>query len=277
MTGHPSFPAAGCGRRIVAKLGGFFGPAMRIPALAFAVLLAIAGLAGQAQAQGYSRPAQRVISQAFAATGGSGWRLLRGWRETGVRDGVPYESWIDPVRYGLRIETQEADGLHIFGFNGQAVWRVMPSGAMTAVNDHEALAAARTEAFFAAGCWLFPGRFDARGDYVGVRRMRGRAYDVLRVQPWNGQPRELWFDQRSHLLARIVDPGAPRPAVQVSDYRKVGPVLVAFRYAPEGGGAGGLLVRQRETLAFTPSDRDLFSLNRPEALAKVQRGALSTR
>jgi hypothetical protein len=135
------------------------------------------------------------------------------------------------------------------------------------VNDHPALARARTTAFFEGGLYLFPGRFGAKGDYLGVRRKDGRAYRVVAVTPWNGRPRELWFDARTHLLARIVDrTGGRTQAMAVSDYRKVGPVRVAFRYAPEGGGP----VRQIESLAFTPADRGLFSLDSDKALAKVR-------
>jgi hypothetical protein len=239
--------------------------------------LLLGGFASEACAQ-LSPPAARVISRAFVATGGSGWYMLRGWRETGRRGGIAYESWIDPVRYGLRTETREAEGLRIDGFNGQAVWQVQPTGAMTAVNDHAALAQARTEAFFAANGYLFPGRFDARGDYLGVRRLQGRAYEVVRVQPWNGLPRELWFDQQSRLLARIVDRAGPKAsALRVSDYRRIGPVRIPFRFTPEAGGEAGALARQRETVAFPPADRDLFSLNRPEALAKVRPGAAGAR
>lgn len=264
-------------RRILAKLRRFLAPAMSLRLALFLFALSLAGAAADARAQ-ISPPAARVLSRAFAATGGRGWYLLRGWHETGERDGVAYESWIDPVRYGLRVETRGSEGLQIEGFNGQAVWRVQPSGAVTAVNDHAALSQARTEAFFAANCYLFPGRFDARGDYVGVRRLEGRSYEVLRVQPWNGQARELWFDQRTHLLGRIVDrDGGRAEGVRVSDYRRIGPVLIPFRFAPEPGAAGVPLARRRESLAFTPADRDLFSLNRPEALGKVQREAVAAR
>jgi hypothetical protein len=232
-----------------------------------ALVLILAGLAPAAQAQGYSRAAAEVITQAFAASGGQGWYLLRGWHETGRIGGQPYERWIDPVRYGLRVETREPEGLRILGFNGQAEWQVAPSGAMTAVNDHATLAAARTTAFFEGGLYLFPGRFGARGDYLGVRSRQGRAYQVVAVTPWNGRMRELWFDARTHLLARIVGHDGQRPeAVAVSDYRKVGPVRIAFRYAPEDGGPA----RQRESVAFGPADRGLFSLDQPTALEKVR-------
>lgn len=243
-----------------------------------AIMLAGVLAAGAAQAQGYSRAAEAVLSRAFAATGGTGWYLLRGWRESGQQDGRAYEAWIDPLRYGLRSEVREPGGLRIYGFNGQAVWVVAPDGEITAVKDHPTLAKARTEAFFAANGFFFRGRFDGRGEHLGVRQHGGRAYDVLRVQPGGGEPRELWFDRKSHLLRRIVDRTGPRAeALQVSDYRKVGPVLIAFKIAPEGARHGGTaaddLVRQREHIVFAPTARERFSLNRPEELARVAAAA----
>lgn len=250
-------------------------PRRPIPFLA--LMLAGALAAGAAQAQGYSRAAEAVLSRAFAATGGTGWYLLRGWRETGQQNGRAYEAWIDPLRYGLRSEVREPGGLRIYGFNGQAVWGVGPDGEITAVKDHDTLAKARTEAFFAANGFFFRGRFDGHGEHLGVRQFGGRAYDVLRVQPGGGEPRELWFDQRTHLLRRIVDrTGKRAEALQVSDYRKVGPVLIPFKIAPEGarhGEAADDLAREREHIVFAPTERERFSLNRPEELARVAAAA----
>ena len=100
---------------------------------------------------------------------------------------------------------------------------------------------------------------------------------VLRVQPGGGEPRELWFDQRTHLLRRIVDrTGKRAEALQVSDYRKVGPVLIPFKIAPEGarhGEAADDLAREREHIVFAPTERERFSLNRPEELARVAAAA----
>jgi hypothetical protein len=234
------------------------------------ILAALSALAAPpAAAQGYSRAAQQVIDRAYAASGGSGWLMLRGWRETGREGAVAYERWIDPVRYGLREERRGAAGLELRGFNGQADWRVAADGTMTAVNDHATLAQDRSEAFFGANAFFFAGRFGARGDHLGRRSHGGRSFDVVRVTPWNGAPRELWFDRGSGLLGRILTPGRRPQAVAVSDYRKVGPVRVAFRYTPESGGPP----RQIETLAFAPADRGVFSLDRPAALARVRAAA----
>jgi hypothetical protein len=259
-------------RRILAKLGGLLARAMPARLTALLLVLGLCLTPVAAAAQGYSHAAAEVVARAFAATGGSGWYLLRGWHETGRSDGLAYERWIDPVRYGMRTETHGPHGLSIEGFNGQAVWAVRPGGVIDAVNDHPALAEARTTAFFTSGGYFFQGRFGARGDYLGVRAWRGRRYQVVRITPWNGEPRELWFDASSHLLGRIVDRTGPRVvAIDVSDYRKVGPVRVAFRYTAEGGGPAGPLARQLESLSFTPVDRGEFSLDRPAALAKVAR------
>ena len=236
-------------------------------AAAFALACAAASAATTAEAQGYSRAAQRVLREARAATGGAGWNLLRGWRETGHMGGLAYQAWLDPLRYGLRVEIEEPAGRRVHGYNGQGEWQVLPSGATLTVQDPAAVARTRAEAFFAVGGFLFPGRFDARGDYVGVRRLAGRAFDVVSVKPWGAAPRDLWFDRRSHLLARMVDHGGAKPrTIEVSDYRRVGPVLVAFSFtgeAPEP--AAGLPQRRIESLVFTPADRGLFSLPRPPA------------
>lgn len=239
---------------------------MRSPVrkLVLTALLALAcAAAGQASAERYSPAAQKVLAQARAASGGSGWNSLRGWHETGHAGGLAYEAWLDPIRYGMRVETREAAGLHVHGFNGGGDWQVYPSGRVTGVDDRATVARARTEAFLRVGAYFFLGRFDARGDYLGVRRDGGRAFDVVLVQPVAGEPRELWFDRRSHLLARTVDRTGPRPIVtEFSDYRRVGPVRAPFRVVRRDG-AGAVEVRQVESLDFRTPDRALFSLPRP--------------
>lgn len=234
-------------------------PASQIVVLAVsAALLAPPALAG-----GYSGETSRVLERARAASGGAGWYSLRGWHEAGREGGVAYERWIDPLRYGVRIETHEAGGLRVRGFNGVAEWQITPQGAVSGANDRVTLAKARTEAFFQGHCFYFPGRFDVRGDFLGVRAAAGRSFDVVRVQPAGGEPRELWFDRRTHLLWRMVDRTGPRPlTVEYSDYRKVGPVTAPFRARVEDG-TGVARERVVESLAFSPPDRLRFSLPPP--------------
>lgn len=240
--------------------------------LAFGLVVACLAVAAQAQAQGYSRTAQRVLAQARAAAGGKGWNTLRGWHEVGLQGAARYEAWLDPVRYGLRIETHEPAGLSVRGFNGGGDWRISTAGAVTGVDVSKAINEARTEAFYRVHGYFYPGRFDARGDYVGVRKFQGHAFDVVTVKPWGAAPRELWFDRRTHLLGRMVDRSGPKPlAWELSDYHSVGPVRVAFRVTPEstfGPGSDVAEDRQVESLDFRPADRALFSLPRQAAEAQ---------
>jgi hypothetical protein len=163
----------------------------------------------------------------------------------------------------MRVETRGPGGLEVRGFNGLGDWKITSTGAVTGIDVTKQVSAARTQAFYDAHGYFYPGRFDARGDYVGVRAWAGRAYEVVTVKPWGAEPRELWFDRQSHLLTRMVDRTGARPAaVTFSDYRQVGGLKVAFRIAEDGGA-----VRQIEALDFAPVDRARFSLPRLGATA----------
>jgi hypothetical protein len=214
-------------------------------------------------AQGYTRQAQQVLARGRAACGGGGWNYLRGWHEVGTDGGVRYELWLDPLRYGLRREQRGAAGLLVEGFNGLGAWRISPSGTASGAGDGPLVTEARTEAFFGVSAYFWPGRFDAAGRDLGVRTAGGRSFAVVEVKPWGGSARELWFDARSGLLARMVQrrPDAPPLAFEVSDYRKIGPVRIPFRILMDGE-AGGRRERRVESLSFTPADRALFSLPR---------------
>jgi len=225
-------------------------------------LLALA-LAGAAQAevwkQGYSRQAQAVLARGRAAAGGKGWEYLRGWHESG-RDGeAAYEAWYDPIRYGMRVERQDGAAKDVHGFNGLGAWRVTAAGQVSGTDAPAAVAQARAEAFFGASGFYFSGRFDAAGRYVGVRRLAGRTFEVVEVKPWNAEARELWFDKRTGLLARESAHGA---TTEFSDYRKVGPVRVAFHVVTDDGTPGGRHDRVIQSIDFRPADRALFSLPR---------------
>jgi hypothetical protein len=231
-------------------------------ALSILALIALA-LAGAAHAegwkQGYSRQAQAVLARGRAAAGGKGWEYLRGWHETGHDGGAAFEAWFDPVRYGLRVERQAAAGKDTHGFNGLGVWRIAPGGQVTGADAPGPVAQARSEAFYRMQAFYFPGRFDAAGRYVGVRRLGGKSFEVVEVRPWNGEARELWFDRKTGLLARETAHGE---TTEFSDYRKVGPVKVAFRAVTEDGAPGGRRERVLAEVDFRPADRTLFSLPR---------------
>ena len=241
-------------------------------AIAFAGASAVAAPAEAGRHRpsiGYSHDAGRVLAEARAAAGGNGWYMLRGWHETGHLGGVPYQRWLDPLRYGMRLEVHEPAGVRTEGFNGQGDWRIATPGAEPETADNTAVAEARAEAFFGVYGFFYAARFDAHGEAMGVRSAGGRSFDVVEVKPFGGPARQLWFDSRTHLLARMVDHSGPKPVTtELSDYRKVGPVHVAFRQTIETGD-GPRIVRQIESLVFAPTDRAMFSLPRTEAPSRA--------
>jgi len=245
---------------------------MTAPMLKLALAAALAGVCltappalarRSAPSIGYSRDAEKVLADAREASGGNGWYVLRGWHETGHVGGAAYERWLDPLRFGMRIETHDPAGLRVEGFNGQGDWTIATPGAMPVTADEAATTRTRGDAFVGVYGFFYAARFDAHGQVLGVRQAGGKSFDVVEVKPFGGDARELWFDHASHLLGRIVDRTGAKPVtVELSDYRKVGPVRVAFRQTITA--AGPPQVRQIDSLIFTPSDRALFSLPRTE-------------
>lgn len=232
-------------------------PARRLILLA-AALAALAPAVARAQ---YSQDAQRVIARARTASGGAAWNGLRGWHEAGTDNGEAYERWLDPIRYGMRVETHDgAGGPAVRGFNGAGEWTIAPGGQQTGTGDAARLATARTEDFYGVYGFLYASRFDAHGRMAGVKRANGKAFDVVVVEPWRAAPRELWFDRATGLLGRMVQHEDGRTlTVELSDYRKVGPLKVAFRFVSSDGD-GAARVRQIRSLDFAPADRTMFSL-----------------
>lgn len=243
----------------------------RVAAAVFAAVLC-ATVASAAQAQN-APAAQRVLDRARAASGGAGWNALRGWHETGRDGAVRYERWVDPIRYGVRTETRGPAGRLVRGYNGAGEWRILADGQATGSIERPVLAEIRAEAFFGAHAYFYPSRFDLRSVHLGVRQTGGRAFDVLRVQPAGGAPRELWFDRKTGLLGQMVEgAGAQRLTVEYSDYRQVGPVRVPFRAVAYGAALTRPRERQVESLDFAPADRSIFSLPRREAQARPAPG-----
>jgi hypothetical protein len=214
--------------------------------------------AGHAFAQTTSAAAAQAAARHRAASGGAAWNLIRGLHETGVTDGVAYESWHDPVRYGLRLELATPAGKRVSGTNGVGEWIIEPDRTIRGRADPAATAQVRTNAYLGAWGWLFPSRFATDTAHLGTRQHAGRSYEVIRVHPQGGEPRELWFDRRTDLLARIVNrTGAAPVTIEVSDYRRVGKLLLPFRWATDYGGR--VTVRQAQSIELEPADRARFS------------------
>ncbi|WP_309643103.1 hypothetical protein [Phenylobacterium sp.] len=225
-----------------------------------AALVAAALMSALPAAAQNSPAAQRVLDKAKAASGARGWNALRALHQVGKDNDAPFERWCDPVRYGVRTETGVGAAKHVEAYNGAADWRMLASGLVVGSADRAVLAEVRSDAFFCAHAYFFPSRFDLRSSHAGRRESGGRTYDVLKVQPVGGEPRDLWFDQRTGMLGLIVDETGPRQGrMELSDYRRVGSVLIPFRATTYGGGRSSPQVRVLERVDLTPVERALFS------------------
>lgn len=219
---------------------------------------------GSAQAQ-HAPDVKRVLDRARAASGGAAWSKVAGLHEVGSETGLRYERWVDPLRYGVRTEVQTPAGKVVRGYNGYGAWSLLPVAADRSAEAAPVLADALSNAFFAAYGYFFPSRFDVRSAYVGVRNSDGRAFDVLRLHPNGGRAREVWFDRRTGLAGRMVETSGEKPlTVEMSDYRRVGALMVPFRYTTYGGDLPRPQVRQAEAIDVRRLDREMFSLPRPK-------------
>ena len=218
-----------------------------------------------AAAQGYSRAAQRVLSQARSAAGGAGWNLLRGWHETGHMGDAAYEAWLDPLRYGLRVEVQSA------GVSTSTVSTVKATGKSyrparplppTTRSLWPALALRRSSASMASSS---PAASTPMANSSAYVRATAAPSTWSTSNPGAPTLASLWFDRRTHLLARMIDRSGPKPrTVELSDYRKVGPIRVAFRIVSDDPvDTASHDQRSLDALVFAPADRGVFSLPRP--------------
>lgn len=228
----------------------------------------VAGLAlaagGVAQAQ-YAPEAVRVLERARAATGGAAWGRIGGVHEVGIEGGHRFERWADPLRFGVRTDTGTPAGLVVRGYNGAGAWSLHPANVSTAGEAAPDLAAARSDAYVAGYGYFFRSRFDARASFVGARRADGRNFEVVRVHPNGGQPRDLWFDRKTGLLGRIVAGAGQKPLiVEVSDYRRVAGLMVPFKAVTYGGALSKPRERVLEAVEFKAASREIFSLPRPK-------------
>lgn len=124
-------------------------------------------------------------------------------------------------------------------------------------------------AYVSMNGFFFPERFPAKADYL--RDEAG--FQVVRLEPQGGRSVELWFDASTHLLARIVDAAGPQPVtVSLSDYRKVGDVLIAFRAVVTGPNGVVLDEGKVSTVEHRPVERSVFA---PPA-GIIQGGALTS-
>jgi hypothetical protein len=199
--------------------------------------LALTALAcGGAQAQDRSDAmGLRLMAECRAAGGGAALDRPAAFHETGtvIRDGHAgtYEMYAD--LHALRtVGVHTLDGkVGGGGFDGKTAWSIGPDGKAKAITDPEAVADARSGAYFTIGGYNWPDRFPAAFNALGVKRAGDKAYDVVRVTPQGATPADLWLDQRSHRIERlsIERNGVVVASGDILDYRPVDGTWIGFK------------------------------------------------
>ncbi|HEV2365918.1 MAG TPA: aspartyl protease family protein [Caulobacteraceae bacterium] len=136
------------------------------------------------------------------------------------------------------------------GFDGAAAWMKEPTGTVSREDGGDNRQLAVNEAYRDANSWWRPGFGGARLTYVGDRSDGGVGFDVVEVTPADGRAFQAWFDRRTHLLARTVEPqGFQTVVTTYGDYAPIQGVMIARKVVIDQGDGPDALQTMRLTSA----------------------------
>lgn len=200
-----------------------------------------------------------IMEQARAAAGGDGWNEIRILHERGQGvsasgETFEYEHWGDLQTLSVRNDQPGRPNFMVF--DGHAAYQCADAECVSPTVLP--LQGVRTGAYLTSYGYFFPDRFAASFEYRGARDEGGARYDVVQVKAEGIDPIELWVDQGTHRVARMVyENGQMR--TDLSDYRQVGPVWVPFVARDSGMTINTIAVRfdpaDAGEIAFTPPAR----------------------
>jgi hypothetical protein len=122
------------------------------------------------------------------------------------------------------------------GWDGMTTWKKDISGTITPQGGGDKRALAINQAYRNANIWWRKDRGGAAIVSAGIQKDRERACTVLRVTPRNGKGFEAWFDNKSHMLARIVEvEGYFQITTNFSDYRPIDGAMIAHKLMVDSG------------------------------------------
>jgi hypothetical protein len=189
--------------------------------------------ASVAAAPAYAATAADVLAANKAASGGAAWdgkAVLKAQYDyagqgmtgkiTTLAD-LANGHWADSAAIGPATQSN--------GFDGAHAWQKDPSGAVTNQDGGDQRPLAVNEGYRRSNMWW-------RGDFGGAsvvddgeKTDGGAAYEVLTVTPKDGKDFDAWFDEKTHLLARVVEKqGTQTLTTTYSDYRAVNGAKLAY-------------------------------------------------
>ena len=161
--------------------------------------------------------------------------------------------WADNVAIGPATQAN--------GFDGAHAWQKDSSGSVTNQDGGDQRPLAVNEGYRRANMW-WRGDFGGAGVAVNGEKSDGGAeYEVLTVTPKDGKGFDAWFDEKTHLLARVVEKQGPQTITTIySDYRAVDGVELAYKGVISVGDA-----KYDQTVAMT--DAAFLPAQDPSAFA----------
>lgn len=205
-----------------------------------------------------------LIAAARTASGGPAWDRITTWHEHGEAKAGglagTYESWTDlPTGRGANtFNLGPATGAQ--GYDGHVSWSTDSSGQVRIETSAEAIAAAKQSAYLSAWGIFFPHRFPATIAPAAPHTEAGITYEAIRVTPAGAEPLELWFDPKTHLVAREVQLTGTQPqSTLLGRYTAVNGITIPFE----------TIMRVGNTPKFdTVTEAAAIDLNQPTQAAR---------
>ena len=123
--------------------------------------------------------------------------------------------WVSATRLGVSDSEEGQDQV--------SPWRQGPSGTTHRLNSTFSHAVMVTDAWLTQRGWLHANALGALVVAKGRRPDAERTFDVVDATPKGGQQVEMWFDSRTHRLARTVrQMPISTQTVELGDYRETG-------------------------------------------------------
>ena len=184
-------------------------------------------------AAGAPPTATSVLAAAKAASGGDAWSKIDSFRQEGTIRifGLkgPVQRLTD-LKTGASVTDMKLSlGTMSTGNDGKTSWIKDFGGAVLSWDSPIEHARDLTSAYLNARGYWKPQSWPATRKFIGTRSVKGGTYQIVQVTPKGGASAQLWFDVKTHFLARQVQQFAiGKEVTKFSDYRTVGGLKISF-------------------------------------------------
>lgn len=184
-------------------------------------------------AAGAPPTATSVLAAAKAASGGEAWSKIHSFRQEGTIRKFGLKGSVQrltDLKTGASVTDMKLGlGAMATGNDGKTRWNKDFGGAVLSWDLPAEHARNLTSAYLNARGYWKPQSWPATRKFIGTRSVKGGTYQIVQVTPKGGASAQLWFDVKTHFLARQVQQFAiGKEITKFSDYRTVDGVKISF-------------------------------------------------